>query len=331
VSQRSVATRAFLGVIVGPLLALGIAEAALRASPLWWEWLGRFAIGQPPRTELVLHQAQEAVAAGEDVRVVILGSSVAAQDVDERILGPQLGGPAAVVNLGLNASPLWNTAMLVPTALALEPEALVLVCGPADLGARFDEDAPRLFDPLVAWRIDGWRGLWADRVGVADRVLRTASRWLRYRAELRGLLLRGDDMGGSEDPRDKDPVAGRALADGARHVADLIIDARRQVDDRNLRALRLIAAAARDADIPLIVALAPIHPDVAKLAPTRQVHEHCAAEAAQEHFVLLDTGRGLDGAEFGALAFRDAVHLGHRGQRIFTAAVRDALASQGVR
>ncbi|RME29233.1 MAG: hypothetical protein D6798_00575 [Deltaproteobacteria bacterium] len=323
--------RTFLGVLVGPLLALGIAEAALRASPLWWEWLGRFAIGQPPRTELVLHRAREAVTAGEDVKVVILGSSVAAQDVDERVLGPQLGGPHAVVNLGLNASPLWNTAMLLPGALELQPEAIVLVCAPGEMGATIDPDAPRLFEPGVLWQVYDLRDLWADRAGVADRALRTASRWLRYRSELRGLLLLDDDRGGFEDPRDKTPVDGRPLADGVRRHADLIIDAHRTVDERNVRALRFMAKAAAEADIPLIVAVAPIHPDVQKLAPTRQLHEFYWREAQAEGFDLLDMGRGLDPADYPPTAFRDAVHLGHRGQQSFTAAVRDALASRGVR
>jgi len=352
-SSPAAARRAFVGLLVGPLLGFVVPEALLRNCRPFWDTLADATGPEVSRADGLL-----ALTEPGSVDVVVLGSSMAYDAIDETRLQERLR-PARgrTLNLGVSGQSALGTAMWLPRVLARQPLVLVYVVGQRALAHEYEPDDARFYDPRVALRVFSVPTLIRDR----DWHLRGVGEWLSVlQRRARPILeakLTGQESRRQTVPRDA-PFPPRQVRAHVARQTQLIQQSPVTGAGPNIRALWLMAEMAQEARVPLVVLQAPLHPGVTGFPRTwgnyssqveglldqltrRSPGTPSAPPSADSPPVLLvpepsrsaqaATGRFVQHVpaerlgSFGAAAYRDATHLAPSGRQRLTDTLAEAL------
>ena len=250
-ASASVARRTLLLLLLGPALGVALPELLVRQGDFLWTSLA----ARPEQRGIGLLR----LAHPGEFDVVALGSSVAFEAIDEehleRCLRPASG---RTLNLGMPRNPAVGCAMQLPEVLRLRPRVIVYVASRADLASELDPKLTQTYHPGVAWRLFPLGHFFEHAGWHSDGVLGWLSAIHRHRAGLRSVAVR--EQRRPRRGRDQFPVtpaaqrvaAARARASDERHPPS--------AEGPNVRALGLMARAARDAGVVFVVLQAPTYP-----------------------------------------------------------------------
>lgn len=299
-----------ISALVWPAVALLLASTpAINATPWVWTQLHPFKRGS------VFHaEATARLARSPDL--VVVGSSVAHIDVREEEIDDALG--ATSVNLGIDGADLRTTTMQLHDLLRLDPQVVLLVLEPRSLFVDPDRGEPRLYDARVAPYLYDLGDLLTDRTFHLQGALGTVSAMYRLRNAPRRRLT-GRTFGREIDPRDLPPLRpeGKARTISRVHTNFEIVRTGKR-SDADADALCFLARALREADVDLLVAMAPVHPAV--LADPSHPKRVLAELADRCAFEIIETDIPFEDSEF-----RDATHLLVPGQHRFTATLTPSI------
>ena len=316
-SLLSERARAWLSLLIGPLLVLGGSALGARHSQRWWSIPASLAPGGAYRADALAHAA----ARDRSAAAVILGSSVALRDVDEGQLGRALGGE--VLNLGVNGLSVAGQAMYAPRIARARPRLVLLVVGLLGLSDEEHPDWLRVYHPGVAWEVYGPRRIAGHLEAHLDGLLGWLNPLHRQRPGLRRYLEDGPYT--RAHPRRQPPMPEPVLA--AQLEGVFLRYAAEDFEGRgpNTEGLRAIHRRLSAAGVSLVVSPAPAHPRLTGECFPPTLTDALEALEAELNLELLPPAALGD---YRDRDFVDPMHLGPSGQRRYTRALAEQLAER---
>lgn len=315
VSERA---RAWLTLLIGPLLVMVVTAVSAARMDWWWSAPAALAHGSAYRVDAA---ARAAIKRRSD-DVVIFGSSLALRDINEAVLSRQLGVRA--LNLGVNALPAAGSAMYVPDIARIRPRLALLVIGPLELS---DEEHPEWrekYHPGVAWEVYGPARILRHLEDHLGGLLGWLHPLHRHRVGLRRYLERGPyDL---PHPRRQAHMPEPVLAPKLDEIGQRFAGRTFRGEGPNARALQAMQRRLEQAGVPLVISPAPCHPRLCEPPfPATLTAPLSALEASLGLDVLPAAALGDYSAE---RDFVDPLHLSLGAQRRYTLAVAAQLAER---
>jgi len=309
-------TLTLLGLaLFAALAAAGTDQLLLRSDAFWRLACARDTDDAQP---LFIDRALRAVEPAQ-IDLVVMGSSVAGDDVDLPALAPAVGAtPESSLLLALPQATITELSMLAPRVADLRPRVVVMVVTSLFLLESSAPDALRFYDPGTALSIYGWAGLFQERAAHASQLLGASHVVIRWRRQLRAALFQGPLAATGAQRR-----AGAAQEAERRAARFEVAPACEGAQVEALRATREHVAAAGAA---LVVARAPIRAGAASVTGAGRALRPCLSGLAEEvGFVYVGSGGR---ARFRREHFEDRIHLNAAGRTRFTEHLAEALASR---
>ena len=323
--------RTFLLLILGPVLAILLPALVLERSRDYWELMRSWETGTSSSVEAEIRLADPAT-----VQRVVIGSSVALTDLDERQLDRLLGDPeGSTLNLGIKGVSLATSTMLTPEVVDLTPSTVLFVVHTSVLnemrgegsaaGARQRGVPPStVYDSSVARQVCTNRSFATDRAYHLAGALGSANLLVRHRLDLRYLasryLLHRGRLPTRHHPRSIRRLREKALqADIEAARAPLKLSQ----DGSASRALRYASSALSSEGIRLVVIPAPDHPGVRGTTYPTEFTDHLVELQRLVEFDLMPVSAF---PMFRDPDFNDHHHMGASGCLGFTTSVADYLA-----
>jgi len=326
--------RTLLTLVLGPALAILLPALILGGSRGYWELMRSWETGTSSAVEAEIRLAEP-----RSVRRVVLGSSVALTDLDERLLDRLLGAPeGSTLNLGIKAGSVATSAMLTPEVLDLTPGVVLFVVHTSSMSdTRTPRNAARfgrrrvppstIYHPSVARRVCSARSFVVERGYHLAGALGSANLLVRHRLDLRYLasrfLLHRGKLPTRHHPRSIRRLDEQALRDDLEAVRGPL---QLSLDGPASASLRYVAAALSSEGVRLVVAPAPDHPDIRGAAYSAALIDLLTELQRQCGFDLMPL-EALP--EFQDPDFNDHHHMGPSGCLKFTTAVAEYLGSTG--
>ncbi len=297
-----------LSLFAGPLLLVLLANLVLPGMDAYWQQLP-IKPGDPAYAERLISESGPG-----DYQILILGSSLAIWNVDEKILNRTLRPLGArSLNLGVHGSPLFATAMQLRQAIHLAPKIAVVMMVLPSLNLDETLEDARIYHPGAALHLFepfGPGGLFSEWQEHLKDTVAWGNILYRHRTVLRERFTEGVPEHAMRHPRKRGRINDRNMVQRNAFRNQKTQDAHIDGTGPNVEALRYMKSLLEPAGTRMVVCISPFNPQ-ARSAPRLEDYALLLRLRGEIGFDLL-TERQL--GTFNPQLFRDDVHLLPKGQ-----------------